>query len=63
MEASELKKAGKILATFHSTCENCLHTFVEDLEAAVGAAVVSGEEQVQEVAAAEQELRHVGSVE
>lgn len=38
-------------------------TLVEDLEADVGAAVVGGEEQVEEVAAAEQELGHLGAVE
>lgn len=38
-------------------------TLVEDLEADVGAAVVGGEEQVEEVAAAEQELGHLGPVE
>jgi len=38
-------------------------TFKEYLESTVGPAVVGGEEQVQEVAAAEQELRHLGSIE
>ena len=37
-------------------------TFIENLKAAVGAAIVCGKEQVQEVAAAEQELRHLGPV-
>lgn len=37
-------------------------TFVENLEAAVWSAVVGGEQQIQEVAAAEEELRHLGSI-
>ena len=38
-------------------------TLIQDLEAHVGAAVVGGEQQVQEVGAAEQELGHLGPVE
>lgn len=38
-------------------------TFVVDLEATVGAAVICGEEQVEVVAAAEQELGDLGAVE
>lgn len=38
-------------------------TFIEDLEATVGSAVVGGEKHVQEVTAAEQELRHQGPIE
>lgn len=37
-------------------------TLVEDLEAAVGAAVVSGEEHVQVISGAEQELRDLAAV-
>lgn len=37
-------------------------TLIQDLEAAVGAAVVGSEEHVEVITAAEQELRHLCSV-
>lgn len=42
--------------------QQCTLTFIENLEATVWATVVSGEQQIQEVAAAEQELRHLSAI-
>lgn len=38
-------------------------TFVQYFKADVGAAVIRGEQQIKEVAAAEQELGHLGAIE
>lgn len=38
-------------------------TFVEYFKADIGAAVIRGEQEIEEVAAAEQELGHLGAIE
>lgn len=65
-----LNSAEGLTKTTFISISSCRHggfvaqlTFVEYFEAHIGAAVISGEQKIKEVAAAEQELGHLGTVE